>query len=209
MRFAHFEVAEQESVVIVGPSGCGKTTLLKLLAGILLPFEGNLSVCGENLPELPFAGRQRFRIEKIGLVFQEFELLDYLTVRENVLLPYRISSAIQDRGQARERAEQLLDSTGIGALAERLPGEISQGERQRVALCRALVTQPGLILADEPTGSLDPENQARSVALLREKAAEAGAPLVMVTHDHEVISGFDRVIQLPDLLAKAGKEGDA
>lgn len=209
MRFAHFEVAEQESVVIVGPSGCGKTTLLKLLAGILLPFEGNLSVCGENLPELPFAGRQRFRIEKIGLVFQEFELLDYLTVRENVLLPYRISSAIQDRGQARERAEQLLDSAGIGALAERLPGEISQGERQRVALCRALVTQPGLILADEPTGSLDPENQARSVALLREKAAEAGAPLVMVTHDHEVISGFDRVIQLPDLLAKAGKEGDA
>lgn len=200
LRLERFETAAGETVAIVGPSGCGKTTLLRLISGILTPQSGEITVSGRSIGRLSFAERQRFRIATIGLVFQEFELLDYLTVRQNVLLPYRISGTLAADDGAEARAAALLEQTGIAALADRLPGELSQGERQRTALCRALVTRPALILADEPTGSLDPENQARSVALLREQAGAAGAALIMVTHDPEVLDGFDRVVRLPDLL---------
>lgn len=200
LRLAHFEAQLRETVAIVGPSGCGKTTLLRLISGILLPHGGQVEVAGSMVSAMAFAERQRFRVEKIGLVFQEFELLDYLTVRENVLLPYRISTALTLDDAADRRTAELLERTGIAHLADRLPNELSQGERQRVALCRALVTRPALILADEPTGSLDPDNQARSVALLRGQAAAEGATLIMVTHNPEVLDGFDRTVRLPDLL---------
>ncbi len=205
LRLPAFSAACEETVAIVGPSGCGKTTLLRLIAGILVPHGGTVRVGGETVSGMPVTERQRFRITRIGLVFQEFELLDYLTARENVLLPYRISDALTLDAAAEAHAEELLGETGIGRLANRRPGELSQGERQRVALCRALVTRPTLILADEPTGSLDPENQAKSVALLRERAKAAGATLIMVTHDPEVLDGFDRVVKLPDLLGKEGE----
>ena len=189
----------------MGPSGCGKTTLLRLISGILVPHQGTVRVADETLSALSLTQRQRFRVLRIGLIFQEFELLHYLTAWENVLLPYRITEALTLDDEAKQRATQLLSQTGIEKLRDRLPGELSQGERQRVALCRALVTQPELILADEPTGSLDPDNQARSVALLREQARLAGATLIMVTHDPEVLDGFDRVVSLPDLLEKGGR----
>ncbi len=194
------EVAERETVAVVGPSGCGKTTLLRLISGILLPQSGDVRAGGEAVNRLGQKARQRFRIRTIGLVFQEFELLDYLTVRDNILLPYRISSALNIDGEARERAGALAEGTGIGAYLKRYPHELSQGERQRVALCRALVTRPKLILADEPTGSLDPDNQERIIALMRQQAAEAGATLVMVTHDHSILEGFDRTVELPKML---------
>lgn len=202
LRLPSFEASPEETVAILGPSGCGKTTLLRLISGIFLPHRGRVTVAGETLSAMSFAERQRFRIARIGLVFQEFELLDYLTALENVLLPYRISDALEFDEATAARARELLGETGIGHLADRLPGELSQGERQRVALCRALVTRPSLILVDEPTGSLDPDNQARSVALLRDQARSAGATLIMVTHDPEVLDGFDRVVRLPELLAQ-------
>lgn len=202
LRLPRFDASPEETVAILGPSGCGKTTLLRLISGILTPHGGEVTVAGERVSEMGFAARQRFRITRIGLVFQEFELLDYLTVVQNILLPFRISDALERDGAADTRAAELMEETGIAALADRLPGELSQGERQRVALCRALVTRPALILADEPTGSLDPDNQARSVALLRHQAKSAGATLIMVTHDPEVLDGFDRVVRLPDLLAR-------
>jgi putative ABC transport system ATP-binding protein len=202
LRLPRFDASPEETVAILGPSGCGKTTLLRLISGILTPHGGAVTVAGERVSEMGFAARQRFRITRIGLVFQEFELLDYLTVVQNILLPFRISDALERDGAADTRAAGLMEETGIAALADRLPGELSQGERQRVALCRALVTRPALILADEPTGSLDPDNQARSVALLRHQAKSAGATLIMVTHDPEVLDGFDRVVRLPDLLAR-------
>lgn len=205
LRLAKFSAEAGETVAIVGPSGCGKTTLLRLISGILLPQAGSVEVGGESVTRMGFAARQRFRITRIGLVFQEFELLDYLTARENVLLPYRISDALTLDAASESNAEDLLRETGIENLANRLPGELSQGERQRVALCRAMVTRPSLILADEPTGSLDPENQEKSVALLRDQARAAGATLVMVTHDPEVLDGFDRVVKLPDLLERGSE----
>lgn len=200
LRMAEFSAESGETVAVVGPSGCGKTTLLRLISGILTPRSGVVKVGGETISRLPTVDRQRFRITRIGLVFQEFELLDYLSAVENVLLPYRISKALTLDDAARARAGELMRETGIAALRDRFPGELSQGERQRVALCRAMVTRPELILADEPTGSLDPENQARSVALMRDQARSAGATLIMVTHDPEVLDGFDRVVALPDLL---------
>ena len=202
LRLPTFTADRGESVAIIGPSGCGKTTLLRLISGILLPHEGHVRVGGETVSSGSFSVRQRFRMTNIGLVFQEFELLDYLTARENVLLPYRISDALTLDQGAEDRADDLMSQTGIGALRDRFPDILSQGERQRVALCRAMVTRPSLILADEPTGSLDPENQERSVALLRDQARAANATLIMVTHDPEVLDGFDRVVKLPELLER-------
>ena len=149
---------------------------------------------------MSFKECQRFRIQTIGLVFQEFELLDYLTVEENILLPFRVSDALRLDEETTDRARDLAVSAGIDSLLPRFPEEISQGEKQRVALCRSLVTGPRVVLADEPTGSLDPDNQDRTVALLRDRTAAAGASLVMVTHNHELLDGFERVIELPELL---------
>ncbi len=182
---------------VIGPSGCGKTTLLRLIAGVLRPGRGRVRVLGEDLAAMPEAEARAFRIRHIGLVFQEFELIDYLSARDNILVPFRVTGALTLTAEVRHRVDELAGATGITALLGDKPGRLSQGERQRVAICRALVTRPRLLLADEPTGSLDPANQQRIVTLLRSVAEAAGAGLVMVTHDHNLLSHFDRVIDLP------------
>jgi putative ABC transport system ATP-binding protein len=197
------------ATAIIGPSGCGKTTLLRLIAGILRPRAGTLDVLGEDLTQLDEAAARTFRIRNLGLVFQEFELLEYLTVAENILLPYRVSAALTLEGSARDAVGPLAAATGIEHLLASHPRQLSQGERQRVAICRALVTRPRLILADEPTGSLDPANQQRIVDLLRARAADAGAGLVMVTHDHELLGHFERTIDLPTILGPSAVGGAA
>ena len=202
MRVPELTVGEGEAVAVVGPSGCGKTTLLKLLAGILTPEGGEVEVAGSEVSTMGHADCQRFRIQNIGLVFQEFELLDYLTVGENLLLPFRVSNALTLTPDVSERLRELADGVDIGDLLGRYPEEISQGERQRAALCRALVARPKVVLADEPTGSLDPDNQDRTVRLLRDRVTEAGASLLMVTHNHELLDGFERVIELPEILRR-------
>ncbi len=199
LEIASFSVDRGETVAVTGPSGCGKTTLLRLIAGILVPRGGSVRVGEQMVSALSRRERQAFRIEQIGIVQQEFELLDYLTVVENVLLPYRISARVRLTGEARLRADRLLGRLGIDGLGEKYPQQLSQGERQRTAICRGLVTAPGLILADEPTGNLDPENQSRSVALLLEQAAEMGATVVMVTHEPSLLPLFTRTVHLPDL----------
>ncbi|MBU6301837.1 MAG: ATP-binding cassette domain-containing protein [Verrucomicrobia bacterium] len=201
LRVARLDVRGGEHLAITGPSGCGKTTLLRLAGGILVP-ECGLVQSGETLlSALPDAARRAFRLRHIGLVFQTFELVPYLDARDNILLPYRVSRELPLTAEVRTRAESLAEQAGITHLLERSPGEISQGERQRIALCRALVTQPSLILADEPTGSLDPLNQQRAVALLHDQARQAGAALIMVTHEPSLLSGFDRHLSLPELQA--------
>ncbi len=190
------EISARQHVAVIGPSGCGKTTLLRLIAGILPIEQGSISVQTLSVREMSISQRQRFRIENIGLVFQEFELLDYLTARENILLPYRVSTSLALDKAATERCETLAATAGISPLLDRYPAEMSQGERQRVSICRALVTNPKVILADEPTGNLDPENQQRAVDLLKTEAEKAEATLVMVTHEHDLLSNFERVIDL-------------
>ena len=182
------------SVAFIGPSGSGKTTLLNLIAGIQLPDEGRITVDGVNVEGLSDAARRRFRVSRLGLIFQEFELLAYLNVLDNILLPYRIGPSLELDHPTRQRANELAHTVGLGDKLRRSVGRLSHGERQRVALCRALLTRPGLLLADEPTGSLDPTNKLRVLELMFECARDAEATLVMVTHDHELLERFDRIV---------------
>jgi putative ABC transport system ATP-binding protein len=194
LQMPSLDISNGERVAVVGASGSGKTTLLDIMAGITAARAGELRVAGESLPGLSDAERRSFRIREIGLVFQSFELLEYLTVRDNVVLPCRLSGTVPlpDAG----RVDALADRMGIGSLLARYPAQLSQGERQRAAICRALVTGPGLILADEPTGNLDPDNKQRVLQLLLKQVADRGATLVMVTHDHDLLAPFDRVIDM-------------
>ena len=188
------EVRSGETTAFVGPSGSGKTTLLNLIAGIVIPPTGRVVTGGVTVSELDDEARRSFRISQVGMVFQEFELLEYLTVLDNILLPYRIHPAMQMGGGVMERARGLAAEMGIGALVDRRPRELSQGERQRVAVCRAVVSDPPLLLADEPTGNLDPANKGKVMDLLLGYAARTGATLVTVTHDHGLLPSHDRVV---------------
>lgn len=194
LRIPEFSLDDGERVAVVGPSGSGKTTLLNLIAGILTPETGRIDVAGTDVSGLSDAARRRFRASRIGFVFQDFALLDYLSARQNIYYPYRITPALVLDEAARDRAERLATACGIGDKLDRHPAALSQGEQQRVAICRALVTQPKLILSDEATGNLDPDSKARILDLLFEQASEAGAAVLAVTHDHELLPRFERVL---------------
>jgi len=199
LRVAAFEASPGERVAVTGASGMGKTTLLHLLAGILTPAAGRIEVAGEVVTALAPEERRDLRARSIGLVFQEFELLDYVDVLENILLPYRVSPALQLTAEARSRAARLAAAVGLEERLSRLPEQLSQGERQRVAVCRALVTQPAALLADEPTGNLDRANRDQVVEILFRYAAEAQAPLVAATHDLDLAARFDRRVPIESL----------
>jgi len=191
-----FAVAPGESVALSGPSGCGKTTLVHLLAGILGARAGTVEIAGLDMAALGPTDRQDLRALKIGLVFQEFELLEYLDVLDNVLLPYRLTPVLELDVEARERARSLIADVGLGDKLHRFPGELSQGERQRVALCRALVTRPAVVLGDEPTGNLDAANRDHVVGALLDFGRANDAAVVVVTHDRELLPRFDRVLDV-------------
>ncbi len=196
-----FVVEQGNRVGIIGASGSGKTTLLHLIAGIATPRAGTIEVAGEPLARLDDARRRDFRIRRIGLVFQEFELLEYLDVLDNILLPYRINRALHLDGATRDRAVGLAERVGLGDKLRRSAAQLSHGEKQRVAVCRALITEPELLLADEPTGNLDPANKDRVLDILVDYAEERGATLVTVTHDHDRLGRFERVIDFKTLSA--------
>ncbi len=194
LHVPQLSVKDGEALALIGPSGSGKTTLLHLIAGIAVPQSGEVVTGGVEVSALADPARRDFRIRNVGLVFQEFELLEYLNVRDNVLLPYRIHPALRLDSEIRERAGRLADEVGIGMLLDRYVTRLSQGERQRVAICRALVTEPAILLADEPTGNLDPESKERVLDILFACVRRTGATLVAVTHDHDVLPRFDRVV---------------
>ncbi len=173
-------VAAGHVVAVMGPSGSGKSTLLNLIAGLDRPTAGSVTVAGERIDKLGEGALARFRARHVGIVFQFFNLLDDLTVEDNVLLPAQLAGA--SRKQARIRAGQLLAQMGIEEHKNAYPARLSGGERQRVAIARALVNAPELLLADEPTGALDTATGQQIGALLRQ-LNEAGQTLVLVTHD--------------------------
>jgi putative ABC transport system ATP-binding protein len=199
LQIGQLHLADGEHVALVGPSGCGKTTLLHILAGVLLPHKGAVEVAGQPVSTLSDSRRREFRIRNLGLVFQNFELLDYLNVRDNILLPLRIGRGLSVTNELREHAEELAARLGIADKLNRHPPRLSQGERQRVAVCRALLLQPAVILADEPTGNLDPANKFVVLDLLLDQARQKGATLLTVTHDRELLDRFDRVLDFGEL----------
>jgi putative ABC transport system ATP-binding protein len=198
-----FALARGEAVALVGPSGCGKTTFLHAVAGILAPRRGRVAVDGTTLwggsGSLSDAARRRFRLERIGLVFQELELLDHLTVRDNLLLPWHLGARTAPWDEAHCTAADLAEALGISPHLDKLPRALSQGERQRVAVGRALTLEPRVLLADEPTGNLDAKSAATVLDLLLGAARERKAALLLVTHDATLLPRLDRVVEMSAL----------
>ena len=187
-----FEIRPGETVAIIGASGSGKSTLLSLMAGLDTPSSGRVLLDGGELSALDEDGRARVRGEKVGFVFQNFQLLPSLTALENVMLPLELRG---DR-DAEAPARAILQRVGLGERLGHYPRQLSGGEQQRVALARAFVTRPGLLLADEPTGNLDTRTGASIIELLFELNAQTGTTLVLVTHDEALAARCGRTLRL-------------
>lgn len=191
-------VAPGEFVAVVGPSGSGKTTLLSLLGGLLTPSEGAVSVDGVALGGLRRAALTELRAREVGFVFQTHNLVPYLTARENLEVVGSLLAGNPGRVVLRRRATDLIDELGLAARADHLPAALSVGERQRVAVARALLNEPSVLLVDEPTASLDTERGEEVVGLLAAQASRRQVAVVMVTHDERMAARADRIVQLRD-----------
>ena len=190
------QIAAGESVAVMGPSGSGKSTLLNLIAGLDRPTSGTVTVAGERIDELSETGLALFRRRRAGMIFQFFNLLDDLTVWDNVLLPAQLAG--MPRGQARARADELLGALRMGPHRHAYPARLSGGQRQRVAIARALVNRPAVLLADEPTGALDSATSEEIGELLRD-LNRSGQTLVLVTHNPDLAARYaGRTIQFAD-----------
>ena len=187
-----WEVAKGEASLVIGPSGSGKSTLIGIIAGLVSPTAGSVSVADKEITALPAVKRDRFRALHIGLVPQTLHLIGVLSVRDNLRLTRRLASLPADEAGI----EACLESLGIAPLAARKARDISVGEAQRVAVARAVVNRPRLILADEPTSALDDANCDKALALLRDQAAACGATLVIATHDQRIRSHFPSRLEL-------------
>ena len=194
LNIPELRIKSEEHNVFIGASGSGKTTLLRLLSGILVPQNGQITIDNLLISSLSDAKRRAFRISHIGYVFQDFRLVPHLNIKENIILPYRINKVLAINENIENRLISLTDSMGITDKLHRRIHEVSQGEQQRVAICRALLPSPDLILADEPTGNLDPKNKERTMDLLLNYAYEKKAMLIVVSHDVTLFDRFDRII---------------
>jgi putative ABC transport system ATP-binding protein len=206
-----FELLAGEAVFMHGPSGCGKSTLLSLVAGVLKPDGGQLCLLDSELSTMSSAQRDRFRADHVGYIFQQFNLLPYLSVRDNVLLACRFSKRRAERaaqdGSAAATAEQLLEAVGLGAdFWHRRADRLSVGQQQRVAAARALIGRPELVIADEPTSALDEARRDNFMRLLLDACHLAGSALLFVSHDMRLAAQFDRTVELPSLNRAAAPE---
>ncbi|QTS85851.1 ABC transporter ATP-binding protein [Ectopseudomonas khazarica] len=201
----NFTLARGETLFLKGPSGSGKTTLLGLLGGVQRAQSGHIRLLGQDLAQLSAAARDRFRVDHTGYIFQQFNLLPFLSVRENVELPCRFSRQRAERAQQRHgsidaAATALLEHLGLRAeLLERRADELSIGQQQRVAAARALIGQPELVIADEPTSALDFDAREAFLQLLFAECRAAGASLLFVSHDQSLAALFDRNVSLSEL----------
>jgi putative ABC transport system ATP-binding protein len=186
-----FEVSQGELVLLIGPSGSGKTTLLNLIAALDRPDDGEILVDGLDVTGLSRSAAAGYRDERVGMIFQSYNLLPQLTALENILLPM-----IPRRRPNRRRALELLETVGLGDRGRHRPSELSGGEQQRVAIARALINDPSLILADEPIGNLDDENARKIIALLSDACRQRGKTVFLVTHDREMVGPADRVFEV-------------
>jgi len=196
LRDVNLQVQPGERIAIIGASGSGKTTLLQLMGGLDLPAQGTVDIGGTDISKISDEQRGELRNRALGFVYQFHHLLPEFTALENVAMPLLVRR--MPVAQARERAESLLKRVGLGSRLEHRPSQLSGGERQRAAVARALVTQPQLVLADEPTGNLDGANAAQVFDLMLELNREVGTALIIVTHATELASRMQRVLTLKD-----------
>ncbi|MCH8319656.1 MAG: ABC transporter ATP-binding protein, partial [Acidobacteria bacterium] len=197
LRGVDFTVKEGEFVAVIGPSGCGKSTLLHLIGGLLQPTSGRILIEGVSISSVSDFERTEIRRQRMGFVFQSYNLLNTLTARENIALAKRI----QGNGHYEDgSADQILRMLGLENKMDHKPWELSGGEQQRVAIARAVINRPAILLADEPTGSLDSENSRMVLNMLRELNSAYGQTIIIITHDPEAAASPDRVIEM-----RAGK----
>lgn len=194
IKFPDLSLHAKQELVLVGPSGSGKTTLLHMLAGLLEPTKGSISVAGEKMSDLPQRRLERFRAQHIGIVFQDFHLIEGYSSLENVVVA--LAAAGSPLAEARFKAKELLRELDLSHRLHHLPKKLSTGERQRVAIARAIATNPVLLLADEPTANLDRARGDAALELLRDVAQQAGAALIVSTHDVAVKEAFGDVLEL-------------
>lgn len=197
-----FSMEAGQQIALSGTSGSGKTTLLNLIAGILQPDEGQVELDGKSISSASEAVRDSLRAQLVGYIFQTFNLLQGYTCLENVLLGMSFGGALD-----KNRAIELLDHVGLSQRLDYYPRQLSTGQQQRVAVARALANRPKLVLADEPTGNLDPTNAAEALSLIRQTCGEYGAALLLVSHDKEVLNQFEDVRDLSDINKAIGKVG--
>jgi putative ABC transport system ATP-binding protein len=209
MEIEQFSLLRGQTLLLIGPSGSGKSTFLSLLAGIVVPSTGRVEVLGTDLGTLSGARRDRFRAEHIGIVFQMFNLIPYLSVLENALLPLSFAPARRRRareqsGSEAEEAKRLLARLGLDQATVHQPAaSLSVGQQQRVAAARALIGRPELLIADEPTSSLDRDRQQAFLDLLAQEVGLAGATLLMVSHDESLAARFGQVLRLDRIASTA------
>ncbi|MEL6829925.1 MAG: ABC transporter ATP-binding protein [Pseudomonadota bacterium] len=205
LEIEEFDLRPGERLFLRGPSGSGKSTLLGLIAGVLTPQTGKISVCGYDMSKLNGTKRDQIRADRLGVIFQMFNLVPYLTVAQNVALPCRFSKRraqqVAQTGNAATEVERLLSRLGLDdpSLIHRPVTALSVGQQQRVAAARALIGGPEIVIADEPTSALDADSRDRFISLLTEEASRSGASLLFVSHDSALSSHFDRAIDLNDL----------
>jgi ABC-type lipoprotein export system ATPase subunit len=198
-----FRVAQGQALAITGPSGCGKSTLLNLISGLRRPDRGKVSVLGTDVAALRQTETDRFRGANLGFIHQSFHLLEAFTAMENVLLGLRFGGAVASK-EWRHKAHELLARVGLAHRLHSRPASMSVGERQRVAIARALANEPKLLLADEPTGALDPRTAESVFALLLEVAKEHGCALLLVTHDHDLAARMPSSFDASHLIVQGG-----
>lgn len=196
LRDVNLRIADGEIVAIVGKSGAGKTTLLQIIGSLDKPSAGSVKIDGVDIYQLKDKELAQFRNRHIGFIFQFHQLLPEFTAIENVMMPALIAG--QKEAEAKQRAEELLTTLGLKERLEHKPNQLSGGEKQRVAAARAMMMHPSVILADEPTGSLDEKNKEELRALLTKMHSEMGQTIVLVTHDRDMAEGCDRILEIKD-----------
>lgn len=198
IEISDIKITQGSKIAISGKSGSGKTTLIHLISGILKPQSGEILFYDESITDMNDKEIRKHRILNIGFIFQEFELLEYLNVMDNLILPYKINKSLVLDAEIKDKAKEIANRIGIGNKLDQHPKQLSGGERQRLAIARALITSPPLIIADEPTGNLDEKTSNIVMDEITDQVSYTNSTLIMISHNNELISSFDEIIDIQE-----------
>ena len=198
IEISDIKITQGRKIAISGKSGSGKTTLIHLISGILKPQSGEILFYNKSITDMNDKEIRKHRILNIGFIFQEFELLEYLNVMDNLILPYKINKSLVLDAEIKDKAKEIANRIGIGNKLDQHPKQLSGGERQRLAIARALITSPPLIIADEPTGNLDEKTSNIVMDEITDQVSYTNSTLIMISHNNELISSFDEIIDIQE-----------